>query len=399
MTSKEEVQSLMTEPFARLNITPVLAVIRHRFVCLAAIMMLCLSGALPGWASDALAADDAYIAGYAAAVLHQEFKAGKASLIVRDGVVTVDGPSLGTVDRTKVQTALETIPGVVRVEIQEGPLTSTALTAPQAQVIKEERPKPESKFLPRSLLFAPLHADPRWPHFSMASRRISSGTEPQSTGSANFGETFGLYRDAAPLGGQWDLALQAAVFSVFNMDAFSKDLVNADYTVGLLTSYRNGPFSGFFRIHHQSSHLGDEFILNSGVPVNRVNLSFEEIDLKLSYELTAWLRVYGGGGVLVGKGDPATLGRGTSQFGAELTSPWTLLSGKIRPVVYADFQANERSHWAMSRSLMAGLQFENARIGDRQVQLLVEYFKGPSPNGQFFAQSIDWIGLGLHLYY
>ena len=77
MTSKEEVQSLMTEPFARLNITPVLAVIRHRFVCLAAIMMLCLSGALPGCASDALAADDAYIAGYAAAVLHQEFKAGK----------------------------------------------------------------------------------------------------------------------------------------------------------------------------------------------------------------------------------------------------------------------------------------------------------------------------------
>ena len=65
----------MTEPFARLNITPVLAVIRHRFVW-AAIMMLCLSGALPGWASDALAADDAYIAGYAAAVLHQEARDG-----------------------------------------------------------------------------------------------------------------------------------------------------------------------------------------------------------------------------------------------------------------------------------------------------------------------------------
>ncbi len=138
---------------------------------------------------------------------------------------------------------------------------------------------------------------------------------------------------------------------------------------------------------------------NSSVPVNRVNLSFEEIDLKLSYELTAWLRVYGGGGVLVGHGDPTTLGRGTTQFGAELTSPWTLLSGKIRPVVYADFQANERSSWVVGRSLMAGLQFENARIGDRKVQLLAEYFKGPSPNGQFFSQNTDWIGLGLHLYY
>ena len=31
------------------------------------------------------------------------------------------------------------------------------------------------------------------------------------------------------------------VFSVFNMSAPSLDLVNADYTVGLLTSYRKGP--------------------------------------------------------------------------------------------------------------------------------------------------------------
>ena len=97
--------------------------------------------------------------------------------------------------------------------------------------------------------------------------------------------------------------------------------------------------------------------------------------------------------------DPKTLGRGTIQFGAELTSPWTFLSGKIRPVAYGDFQANERSSWAIARSLMAGLQFENARIGDRKVQVLMEYFKGPSPNGQFFTQSTDWIGLGVHLYY
>lgn len=182
------------------------------------------------------------------------------------------------------------------------------------------------------------------------------------------------------------------------MDASSRDLVNADYTAGLLTSYRTGSFSGFLRVHHQSSHLGDEFILKSQAPVNRVNLSFEEIDLKLSYELFTWLRVYGGGGIQVGR-DPKTLGRGTSQFGAELTSPWTLLSGKIRPVAYADFQINERSNWAIGRSLMAGLQFENARIGDRKLQVLGEYFSGPSPNGQFYTQNTEWFGIGVHLYY
>ena len=356
------------------------------------VFVLCL---ILGIVSATIAADDSYIAGYAAAVLRHEFDAAKASLQVQRGVVIVDAESLGTVDRTKVMTALESIPGVVRVEIREGQAhTDVHEPAP----IPQETTNPESKFLPHGLLVAPFHADPRWPHFSMASRQVSLGQEPRNNGSANFGETFALYRNAAPLDGQWEIALQAGVFSTFNMGASSKDLQNADYTVGLLTSYRTGPFSGFLRLHHQSSHLGDEFILNSHTPINRINLSFEELDLKLSYELTSWFRIYGGGGMLVDR-DPSDLKRGTSQVGTELTSPWTLWGGKVRPVAYGDFQANARSNWRVASSVMAGLQFENARIGDRRLQVLAEYFSGPSPNGEFYMHNTEWFGLGVHLYY
>ncbi len=358
------------------------------------VFVLCL---ILGIVSETIAVDDVYIAGYAAAILRHEFEATKASLHVQGGVVMVKAESLGTVDRTKVKTALEAIPGVVRVEIQEGEAYTEVL---EPVPIPQELAKPESKFLPHGLLVAPFHADPRWPHFSIASRKVTSGTEPEHTGSANFGETFAIYRNSAPFEGQWEIALQAGVFSVFNMNApsGSKDLVNADYFAGLLASYRTGAFSGFLRVHHQSSHLGDEFILNSQPQVNRVNLSFEEIDMKLSYELFAWLRVYGGVGTLVDT-DPKGLKPGTSEWGTELSSPWTLWGGKIRPVAYADFQANARSDWRVATSAMAGLQFENARIGDRKLQLLVEYFAGPSPNGQFYTQNSSWIGLGLHLYY
>ncbi len=359
--------------------------------------VLCL---VLGILSATIAADDSYIAGYAAAVLEHEFNVPGAIVQVRNGVVIVTADSLGKVDREKVLTALGKIPGVVRAEVREdaGPLPVPA-GSPQP-VIQQELPKAESKFLPRDLLVAPFHADPRWPHFSMASRQVSFGQEPRNTGSANFGETFALYRNAAPLGGQWELALQAGVFSAFNMSApsGSLDLVNADYIAGLLASYRTGPFSGFLRLHHQSSHLGDEFILNSRTPVNRINLSFEEVDLKIAYDLTSWLRIYGGGGVLVGR-DPKELKRGTSQTGAELTSPWTLWGGKVRPVAYVDAQANERSNWRVASSIMAGIQFEEARIGDRKLQLLAEYFSGPSPNGQFYNHNTEWIGVGLHLYY
>ncbi len=333
------------------------------------VFALCLN---LGIVSETIAVDDVYIAGYAAAVLRHEFEATKAALHVQGGVVMVNAESLGTVDRTKVKTALEGIPGVVRVEIQEG----EAYTDVREPVpIPQEPAKPESKFLPHGLLVAPFHADPRWPHFSVASRKVTSGQEPEETGSANFGETFAIYRNSAPFNGQWEIAIQAGVFSVFNMNApsGSKDLVNADYLAGLLASYRTGAFSGFLRFHHQSSHLGDEFILNSQPQVKRINLSFEEIDLKLSYELFAWLRVYGGVGTLVDT-DPKGLKPGTSEWGTELSSPWTLWGGKIRPVAYADFQANARSNWRVATSAMAGLQFEEARIGERKLQLLVEYF-------------------------
>ncbi|THI86063.1 MAG: DUF1207 domain-containing protein [Nitrospira sp. CG24A] len=353
-----------------------------------------------GVASATNAADDSYIAGYAAAVLEHEFNVPGAIVQVHEGVVVLIATSLGKADRQKVIAALGKIPGVVRTEVREDAEPPAVPGVRPREGIQQELPKPESKFLPRDLLVAPFHADPHWPHFSMASRQVSLGQEPRNSGSASFGETFALYRNAAPFDGQWEIAVQAGVFSLFNMSApsGSLDLVNADYIAGLLTSYRTGAFSGFFRLHHQSSHLGDEFILNSRAPIDRINLSFEELDLKLSYELTSWFRVYGGGGMLVGR-DPKNLKRGTSQAGAELTSPWTLWDGKVRPVAYADFQANERSNWKVASSVMAGLQFENARIGDRRLQVLAEYFGGPSPNGQFYTQNTEWFGLGIHLYY
>ena len=52
-----------------------------------AVVMACLLCLFSGRVPDVMAVDDAYIAGYAAAVLHNEFKAPKASVLVQNGVV------------------------------------------------------------------------------------------------------------------------------------------------------------------------------------------------------------------------------------------------------------------------------------------------------------------------
>lgn len=359
--------------------------------------------------TDALSADDNYIAGYATAVLEREFRVASDSLRVRDGVITIHVRDLAGANREQVVTALSHIRGAVRVEIVDAaqqplmgasgstPQPSTAAT--QMQNRKEAKARAlssESGFLPPGQLFAPLLADPRWPHFSAAYRYYISDEELDHASVADFGETFALYRSAFPLGGQWELGLQAGVFSLFDIDSRSFNLINADYTVGLLASYRYSDLSAFIRIFHQSSHLGDEFLLRNRV--DRINLSYEHADLKLSYDLFDLFRLYGGGGILFDK-EPSDLKPWITQYGLEFESPWTSAGGFIRPIGAVDLQHNEEHHWSTDLSVRVGIQLESVRIVNRKLQLLVEYFNGHSPNGQFFRRKIETIGLGAHLHF
>ena len=342
---------------------------------------------------EVVSASDEFIAGYASAILEHEFSITDATIQVHNGAIVVTTKTLGNVDRGKLLTALQQIPGVSDVEIHVADPSSTSV----AEGVQVTIPEEHSKWLPRGTLFAPLHADPRWPHFSASYRHYTKGLDLSSVFAGNFGETFAIYRDKSFFGGEWEFGIQAGVFSIFDLSKSSLDLVNADYRVGGLASYRKGQFSAFARFFHQSSHLGDEFLLdNPGV--TRVDLSYEETDFKLSYDLYAWLRIYGGAGVIVHR-SPSDLGRGTTQWGVELVSARTFFNGRLRPVAYGDFQCNEMTGWAVGQSIMAGVQFENARVGDRKIQLLAEYYNGPSPDGQFYTQQASWYGVGLHLYF
>ncbi len=49
--------------------------------------------------------------------------------------------------------------------------------------------------------------------------------------------------------------------------------------------------------------------------------------------------------------------------------------------------------------VFVGLRFEDARIGDRKLQLLAEHFSGSLPNGRFHTNHTEWIGVGVHLNY
>ena len=354
-----------------------------RFVQLGVWSLLAL--ALVG--STARAADDpdgdAFVRGYVSAVLERDFSIENAVYDVRDGIVYLREESVPEADRSKVHDAVAGVKGVHDVRF----LTAEEAAKPVAST--------GTTLLPAEPLFRPVIGDPRWPRFSATYQWYLDDPLLTHVGSATFGGVFPIAQSDAPGDGRWDVGVQAGVYSIFNMDASSVDLVNADYWVGLPVGARWGPLALLFRVYHQSSHLGDEFLLDT--PTKRINLSFEAVDGLVGFDLLSFGRVYAGGGYMVHH-DPSDLKPGYTQAGVELVSPWAIFADMLRPMAVLDVQWHQEDSWSPDYSTRFGFRIENVRLlGSHRLYLLGEYYNGRSPNGQFFARKIHSWGTGLHL--
>ena len=342
-----------------------------RIACCAALLFACL-------ATPTARADDAYLTGYVAAILEREFQLSDPGLEVREGVVMLSAPGLSVEQRERLRAVLSDIPEVRDVRLLE----------------PESARKIEP--FPRGHLFDPLLADPRWPHFSVGYQRYVEDDEITNVGATSFGERLGILSGTAPFGGFWQLEIQAGVFALFDLDADSKDLINADYWAGLPLSYRAGRFSALARLFHQSSHLGDEFLLRT--EVDRVNLSYEGLDLRLAYKIGQALRVYGGGGYLFHR-EPAELEPWSTQAGLEFVWPNALFGKYVQPLAALDLQNRQESDWRSDLSLRAGVQLKKSNDKSPKVQILMEFYRGHNPNGQFYERRLKYLGLGLHVHF
>lgn len=352
----------------------------------------------------ATAANDAYIAGYAAAMLKHDLKLDMPTLTVKDGVITLPAADLADRERTEAVRILSTIPGVSAVKVAE--MTSEQATDAAAISGTEAVTTADTLILPTGLLpsghlFKPLLADPRWAHFSAAYRNYQSDNfDGRDIASVSFGETIPFYRaNFGHSSAQWETGIQAGVFSDFNLGASSSDLVNTDFIASLYSSVRAGQFSAFGRLFHQSSHLGDEFLLRKvNTKFERVNLSYEGVDLKLSYELPYGVRIYGGGGGLFHT-EPSALKKWSAQYGIEFRSPWRFERAHLRPIIAVDIKNFEENDWNTDISARAGVEFDNLQVMGRKLQVMVEYFNGFTPSGQFYKDKVEYVGLGAHYHF
>ena len=367
---------------------------RFSLICMLALLA---SGWAPIPTVQAAQPSDDFIQGYATAVVAMTCPASVESIRVDDGVIYLRGVTLSEEEKTELHNILSDTKGVIRVEFVPERKRSDATNDHAKE--KEEAAEPGEHlpvFLPKDQLFQSLLADPRWPHFSASFQRYIKDDQLRNAASANFGESFGIYRFGGPWKSTMELGIQAGVFSIFDLDSQSFDLINADYLVGIPLTLKKGNFANLTRIFHQSSHLGDEFLLR-GQTEERINLSYESVNSMFSYHLPVGFRVYAGGGYIFHK-DPSDLDPWSTQAGLEFRSPWFWLKGALRPVAGVDVQNRQESNWSTDVSARVGIQFENPDFLSRKLQLLFEYYSGKSPNGQFYDRKIETFGLGLHFF-
>jgi hypothetical protein len=251
---------------------------------------------------------------------------------------------------------------------------------------------------PQDKIFCPLLADPKEPRSFVSWLRgtFRSLDDPSGTGttigSVGIGDSFGLVRwNGGNVGDGFQIDFVGSIFAQFDLGAPSNDLINADYIIGIPLTFRKGGFSLRTHLYHQSSHLGDEYLLRG--EIERENLSFESVAFLASQEAGP-LRVYGGGERVFSR-EPASVAAKIVQAGAELRSP----RARIQVVGGVDVKASEQYDWSPATSGRVGLQFARSGGGDhpaRLVTLMLEMYQGPSPYGQFFQDDISYIGFGLH---
>jgi hypothetical protein len=253
---------------------------------------------------------------------------------------------------------------------------------------------------PQDRIFCPLLADPKEARSFVSLLRGTFRTLDDPTrgntsiASVGLGDSFGLVRFGGPSAGEGvQVDVVGSIFAQFDLGAPSNDLINADYVIGLPLTFRRSGFSVRGTLYHQSSHLGDEYLLRD-TSIERENLSFESMEFLVSQEIKV-LRGYAGIERIFRR-EPDALPSELFHAGVELRT------GRARTVQLVggvDLKTTELHDWSPAISGRAGLEIGRPAPGGhpgRLITLMLEVYEGPSPYGQFFQDDISYVGVGLH---
>jgi hypothetical protein len=249
-----------------------------------------------------------------------------------------------------------------------------------------------------TVLFAPLIADPRQVTNS-AALRFNDNVIGKHVGAVSFGDEFVFYRwrDIWRWHGDLEAGIEAGIFAVFDMDHPEACHVNTDFFVSTLLNYAFDAYSFRLRIWHQSSHLGDEFLIcNPGYP--RKNLSDEGIDLFVSYQLCQPVRLYGGLGDIFERDKEFPEKPVYFEFGTEVRvfgDRDYCRKVYMQPFLAMHFRTWQEHNWDLDQTYALGMEWSKLQGIGRKLRIFGEYHEGYSKDGQFVRFRTNYAAIRL----
>ncbi|WP_419861413.1 DUF1207 domain-containing protein [Candidatus Palauibacter sp.] len=200
---------------------------------------------------------------------------------------------------------------------------------------------------------------------------------------ADIGDRFGFWIRRDP-DGEVEVAgaIHGGAFSRFDLEGPDQALIEVHYRIGALLRARFGEVAARAELYHVSSHLGDEFLLDTGI--RPISTSREGMELMLQGSPASGLTVYGGPGVLL---------RATPDFerlSLRAGAAWeSAPGGRARFHASVDYFGWAELDWkpAVAAELGAALA-RGTRVG-----LLLGF--GPSRAEQFLRQSERLVGFSI----
>lgn len=214
---------------------------------------------------------------------------------------------------------------------------------------------------------------------------LSATRDAQRDGIAlvDLGDRLGFWIRRDPEGkAEYAGAVHGGAFSRFGLAGPDQALIEVHYRIGALLRARFGKLAARAELYHVSSHLGDEFLIDSGaLPIST---SREGLDIMLQGSPVSGLVVHGGPGVLL---------RASSDF--ELLSVRAGASWESAAGSSARLHASlDLFGWAeLDWDPVIAAEIGAAVGGGTRMGLLLGF--GPSRAEQFLRQSERLVGLSV----
>jgi hypothetical protein len=348
-------------------------------------------------------ATDPYLEGYIQALIDIHYYEYGVIVVVKDHRVYLSHLPRNELVAKSIVSFVQDLPGVQAVEVKE----ELSLQEVEARRKYTETPRVDGVWFPQStVLFAPLVADPREPVYSV-NYRMGDRVMGRKAVAVSLGDDFPIFRwrNVLRWHGDMQIGIQAGVWSVFNFSHVPNrknntcELMNTDYLVGIPLTYAFDKWSFRLRFYHQSSHLGDEFLVDHpNFLSKRKNPSYEAIDFFSSYQFASSLRLYGGPGVVVQSDRTFKIKPLYIMWGAEVR-----LFGKklyyhrlYGTLFFAAHMENwQQHHWDLDQFYKLGYEISKLQGVGRKMRLYGGYHQGFSYEGQFFNERTRYAEIGL----